>query len=346
MGLVNAQSEADSSVIGPRLLERIDALASRYAARRLALPLRVADGVVNVNYRVETTAGPLFVRFHRGGITAEAVHLEQQVLRWAGDRGIPVILPLAAADGSTVQSVEGAIVSVYPWRELRPFTSNRIGPAGAAALGAMLGQLHQALADLHELPLVDHDLGAALNTGKALAELAQVAEVVRDHLAPGEQRHELLAAIAFQSTLLEGAMSSPAFDDLPWQAIHGDYHPGNVLSDGAGKVAAVIDWEMTRRSLRVYELLRCLAFSGLFESPRLVRIFTAGYARRVTLSDRECEGGVELWWRLRLHSTWMYCTRFLDGDTRVEHLLSSSARFFERFADAAERTSLAGQLGG
>ena len=48
----------------------------------------------------------------------------------------------------------------------------------------------------------------------------------------------------------------------------------------------------------------------------------AGYHRHATTSAEEAELGVELWWQSRLHSTWVYRTRFIEHDRRVDRFLT------------------------
>jgi Ser/Thr protein kinase RdoA (MazF antagonist) len=334
------RTPANITPIPAEQLAAIDWLLPRYSARRLGPTNRVPDSVLNENYRVESTIGPLFVRIHRSTATLEAVAFEHRLIGWAGERGIPVLPPLATRDGFTVSACGANVMSVFPWRPWRTLTRQSMDAGGAAVLGAMLGRLHATLASFADETLREPSAPALLDTLRAATELRLVAARVRDEPALPVERQSLLTAIGRQLQLLEATRPDTAFSRLPCQPIHGDYHNRNVLIDADGMVAAVIDWEMAQRSWRIYELLRCLTHSELVYTPALVRSFAEEYRRHMALSADECAVGVELWWQLRLHSTWVYRTRFLEGDRRVGQFLASAAPFFARFADPAARADL------
>lgn len=343
---MNAPSEAPERSRAARHTAAIDLLLRRYGTVRRGPIAPVTASTINENYRVEMDSGPLFVRVHHAGATRDAVRLEQRALRWAGDRGIPVILPLPAGDGETIHALDGEQLSVYPWREWDSFVGRQLGLVEAERLGEVLGRIHVALTAFRDAALPEQDLAGALNPRPALTDLAQVAAAVREEPMAATRRQALLAAIDRQRALLEtlGSHDAGDFARLPRQPLHGDYHLGNVLADADGAVAAVIDWEMVKRGPPVYELLRCTTFSGLVSEPALMRCFAQGYRRHVALTPDECTAGVELWWRLRLTSIWLYRTRFIDGDLRVDRLIDGSTAFFARFSHAAARTELARQL--
>ncbi len=202
-GPMNLPSWPEWPTASQKALAAIDLLLARYEARRSGLPARVDGSAINENYRVETSIGPLFVRFHHPGTTLAAVQLEQWVMRWSGDWGIPVILPMAAADGRSIHSIGGHFLSSYPWRDLQPFARNGISAAGASVLGAMLGRLHATLAQFSDGSLPAQNLSTDLDTDRALAELSQVSEVLRDEPRHDEERQDLLSRIERQRALLE-----------------------------------------------------------------------------------------------------------------------------------------------
>jgi len=325
-------------------LAAIDQLLPKYGAERLGPAVRVPDSVVNENYRVDTASGPLFVRFHNARATREAVLLEHSVIRWASGRGIPVVLPMSAFDGVSVHALECGLASVYPWLQARALTRHAIGASEATALGAMLGQTQSALRTFSDPALPAQSLPTAADTEQALVELEQVAKIVRTEVMPEAERHALLEAMRRQASLLASLPSNVALEELPVQPIHGDYHNRNVLMDADGQVAAVVDWEMAKQGRPIYELLRCLSFSELINDASLVDSFMAGYHRYVMLTAHECAAGVELWWKTRLQSTWVYRTRFLEGDRRVERFLSGGSPVLDQLSESAQRTALARRL--
>lgn len=51
----------------------------------------------------------------------------------------------------------------------------------------------------------------------------------------------------------------------------------------------------------------------------------SGHRAHVALSAAESAIGVDLWWQLRPHDTWVYRARFIDGDLRAHQFLADEA---------------------
>lgn len=95
--------------------EAIDTVLERYGLVRTGEPTPVADSVVNVNFRVETTGGARFVRLHREDRSFDSISAENALIEYAGAAGVPVNRALADDRGTTVHDVAGGLISVYPW---------------------------------------------------------------------------------------------------------------------------------------------------------------------------------------------------------------------------------------
>src|SRR5690606_36163422 len=91
----------------------IDGVLGLLGRVRTGDPEPVADSLLNDNYRVPTDTGDLFIRIHQKGRSRERVLREQRVAMWAGERGVPVLKPLADARGATTWNVRNRWVSVY-----------------------------------------------------------------------------------------------------------------------------------------------------------------------------------------------------------------------------------------
>lgn len=243
------------------LLDAVDALLSLHGTARVGVPAVVSGGTLNQNYRIETSGGARFVRLHRSDVTAEAIRLEHRAMRWAGGRGIPVVLPLPTSDGATFHSLGGRLWSVFPWLEARRLQRGAINAAEAAVLGEMLGRLDAALASFPDDGVAAYGGSRRWSTEGALDELVAISALTRDDRSLGMRSGPLADAIALQIALLRSDAARPdaGFDRLPIQIVHGDYHDDNVLLDEEGQVTAVVDWEMIRRGPRIYHLLRCAA---------------------------------------------------------------------------------------
>ena len=316
--------------------DTLDRLLVRYGLTRRGAPAPVADFVVNENFRVETIAGPRFVRFHHARVTSASIDREQRVMAWAGQRGIPIVAPLTATDGATKQTIGGRWFSIFPWVKFRQLRANA-DPAEARALGEMLGLLQKTLATFAEVAVPVS--GQQFNTARAVAELERVQRAIIADSTLGNSAPELLDTVAHKISLLKATSTDPsAYGRLPRHVVHGDYHHRNVLVDQQCNIAVV------QVIPRVQELLRCITFSGLLGLPEHIAAFMSGYRTHIGLSDEESIIGVDLWWQLRLHGTWAYRARFIDGDLRAHQFLADEDAVLRQFADHSARNRLVDAL--
>ncbi len=202
--------------------------AAAEAAR--AVGLRVDDPVVLSKYpnvivhlRPSPVVARVTVTLNRG---TDALVGELRFARAAAERGAPVVPP---ADDRVHGSPEAPITF---WRHVE---HRRAEPEDAAAIGAALRRLHEAVADLElELPRFDR-----------LDEVEEVARAL-DHPDSGL----MLRAI----TVARGRLVAL---DLHEQPLHGDAHMRNVLVTEGGPLWA--DLENVCRGPVEYDLA-CLVW--------------------------------------------------------------------------------------
>jgi Ser/Thr protein kinase RdoA (MazF antagonist) len=337
------------SEIPPGHLNLIDRLLERHGlARRGAAP--VAGSVLNDNYRVETTAGPRFVRLHATRRDGERVRREHRAATWAAAHGLPAAAPIADASGETLHRIGGVFVSLWPWVEGRTVARAAISDGEAAALGWLLGDLQRELAGYADPTLEDGKVGTAWSTEEAISTLWRVDDLIRYNPSPSEENQRVLEAIRFQLGLLEGGAARPAADfaDLPRQPCHGDFHERNVLFGPSDTIAAVVDWEMVCLLPPLYELLRAVTFLGLLDASALLRTFLGAYrAHTIVAPDATTAAAVvEMRWQAMLNGTWVYRAAFIEGNDRASRFLIEEAAELRRWSDGAFRAWLAALLGG
>ena len=80
-----------------------------------AEPISVAGGTLNWNWRVETDAGPYFLRRHRPDMSKERVEEEHALLAWVAAHDVPVACPIASATRTTVVELGGELWALFPW---------------------------------------------------------------------------------------------------------------------------------------------------------------------------------------------------------------------------------------
>lgn len=110
----------------------------------------VAEGLLNRGYRVATQTGDYFLKCYVDQATAGRAAIAAQHAATAALRtlGLPAVAPLAARDGRTVTAHGGRLFGLYPWVEGEHRHGAELEPQGCAALGALLGHVHGALAEV------------------------------------------------------------------------------------------------------------------------------------------------------------------------------------------------------
>ncbi len=323
----------------------IDSVLSEFGAHRAGKPVPVEGSVSNENFRVASDAGDLLVRFHKDTRERPRLELEHRMARHAEARGIPVILPLAKADGRALLRVRKRWVSVFPWgdglRHARPTE------ADAAAMGEMQGRMHRVLRTLDDPGLARGGTGTAWDTERSIASFSRVDDLIRYYPAPGEWQLMVQGQLRTQLAYLESgrALAASAFDWLPVQACHGDYHDRNVLFGEDGAVGAVVDWEMAGLLCPAFEVVRATVFGGM-SGPALLGTYMEGYRRESHLDADVARGAVEQFWQLLMHDSWVFEMRFIRGERRVERFFEGRETMLGEFGDEGYRERLAEAIAG
>ena len=165
----------------------------------------------------------------------EAIAEEHRLVGECAALELPVVAPLANADGETLHVVNAVARSgeqefcfaVYPKRSGRNFDAD--GDEDWLRIGALVGRLHLALAPA----TASHRLTCTppTSTARFCAELAQAGVVPAD---AADEFFDLVAAAAERIT--------PLFEGITLQPVHGDCHRGNIL-DRAGEGLLIIDFD-------------------------------------------------------------------------------------------------------
>ncbi|MBE0610288.1 MAG: phosphotransferase [Dehalococcoidia bacterium] len=293
----------------------------------------VAGGTLNWNFSVHTDGGRKFVRRYRHDIATDRIRGEHDLLFWLAERGVPVAVANETPGGATIVDVGSGRWAVFEWVE------GEVPPRGSLtrARALMLGRAHGRLQEL----LAGHPLSSAavMSTRWDKGESLALLERVRDSAARDADRR-VQAVIAKQVKALEllEVLPPEAFAALPAQLLHGDFHDQQVIWQGES-IVAIVDWEMWKTDVRVWELVRSLAFSNLLDSP-LMEEYLAGYREHIRLSEEECRLGLRLWWQSRLVGLWVWAAYFLQGNERVRSLFPAAIEDVNRATDEPWKAAL------
>jgi homoserine kinase type II len=244
-----------------------DAAAAAYRGHQ-----PIAVGTINTNVRVDTGAGPRFLRINEGK-TEDDVAREAAIVLHVAARGVPTPAPVLAAGGRPFTRFAGQIVSLFPWLPGRTIARAEVQPAHARQVGAALAALHLASDGF-----ADHRPGR-YEPDEIDRRLQVIADVV-------PQRPELAQAVATLGPELPAARTARAAA-VPLGLIHGDLFIDNVLFDdggggGAPALVALLDFEQASWGRFAYDLaVTLLAFAFGRDDFRadVTRALIDGYAR-------------------------------------------------------------------
>lgn len=216
---------------------------------------RATDGgLMNSNFRVETTRGAFVIRVNEDKSPADIVY-EVELVNALADAGVSVPRPRPSRTGAWFHDHEGHLVSAFPWMSGQHVPAVDITAAHARALGRTLAQLHRAGRPL--VARLDRDgiytferIVARLDTIRAARDpaLEPAQAIVEDEIAWLRSMAAVRAA-------------------APTGVIHNDLFPDNVLFDappqrtGAspeGPVPVLLDFEQASTGSLAFDLAVCL----------------------------------------------------------------------------------------
>lgn len=297
-------------------------------------PEAVSVGTLNWNFSIDTDGGKYFVRRCRDDLETERIKGEHALLRWVDERGIPAPVPEETPDDLSLVHIAGGRWVVFPWIEGEVRARGSLSAAQAQTLGALHGFVQSVLAT--------HPSSAGARAtmtwdmGQSVALLAAVAAAAERSGAESWLRE----GISKQQRMLEemDVLPPAAFDSLPVQLLHGDFHDGQVIWQGDA-IAALVDWELWQLNPRAWELVRSLAFSRLLDTPML-EDYLAGYRHFVRLSEEECRLALRLWWQSRAVGVWAWAAHFLQGNERVKEFFPAQIAELDKIADFTWKSAI------
>jgi Ser/Thr protein kinase RdoA (MazF antagonist) len=195
---------------------------------------------------VESNQGDVVVKWSRAVERFPSLDASSRLLRTLAERGIPVAMPIATADGRDRVTLDGPAgplsVTVLPeltgdWLDVK----NR---AAVLSAGACLAEVHQALGASHH------------NVSPVSVRAKQLKARISDWLA-GEDCGFATEASRRLKDLLSGA---PDLHDEP-QLVHNDFRAANILTRDS-KVIGVLDFDDVVIDYRVNDLAKACVYLG------------------------------------------------------------------------------------
>jgi Ser/Thr protein kinase RdoA (MazF antagonist) len=288
----------------------------------------------SMNFIVTTSQGKFVLRQHH--LSEADVAYEHQVLDYLQQRGFPAPRMLTNQAGQACSTIDGSLYSVYEFMEGYCSTDFFWWPSAwremIAHCGRILGQYHQAVADL--VPSAYKWNGYRPTEHKrwregewfrqALADIRlwlqkpaasrPLDDFVRSHI-------DALDKMLRLESVVEERL------DLSKLVIHGDYAPWNVLFR-PGQPPVVLDFNEARLELKIYDVVFAtfrFAWSGHHLDQDKVLAFQAGYGQTGQLhgSDINLAGSIFQWIMARsiterLHKHYLGQCSVFKGPAAIE----------------------------
>jgi len=175
--------------------------------------------------------------YHRPTVTRREIAVQHRVIQQIGSLLSEVVRPLIARDASSIVQVGEVLYSVFPYVA---------GTVGARNATVRTSAAHY-LARFHAAAATVRSPWPQVSSKDALVMLASTftALVDNDSALPWAE----MAVLATASAKCMETFSSA----LSYSIVHGDFHPGNVISQG-GTIAGVIDFDSMRFTERAYDV--------------------------------------------------------------------------------------------
>ncbi|OYX42825.1 MAG: aminotransferase [Rhodobacterales bacterium 32-67-9] len=229
----------------PRLTPgRVLALVETHFARTGTLDPLTSER--DQNFRLTTPEGERFVvKIANAAEPAEVTNFQTEALQHVARRapGLPVPRVMPARDGRVeIPLASGSILRLLTWLDGTPLHAVAGTPALRRAVGVTAARLTWALEGFAH-PAEDHELIWDIRNAATLRPLL-----------PSVTDPDLHALCARALDRFDAEIA-PALQALPWQVVHADFNPHNLLTGpGAAGITGILDFGDMVRTPRICDL--------------------------------------------------------------------------------------------
>jgi Ser/Thr protein kinase RdoA (MazF antagonist) len=286
------------------------------------------------NFRVQSTAGPLFLKRYRNRTSNVVDEIKRSEQYFAGE-GIPVLLPLADIYGRGAFWHEGHWFSVFPWVDGTAPVQEGLMVETVNSLGTMLGRMHAAGAKFEAEDFQTLRLWDARRFAFEAIEIIRRLEQRSSRRSLDERMLEVLKKK--QQYVLSNTIRPDGARTGSVCLLHGDFIPQNVFVDKGGEIEWVFDFEKTCVGPRAYELARSLFIScfdvGWDEAAfTRARAYLTAYRQYQSIDDAEVERGIRLYALNLAHMAWIEAKYVLFGIASHTSIYEQHAKRFEHLS--------------
>ncbi|MFG5723911.1 phosphotransferase [Streptomyces murinus] len=272
----------------------------------------LADGLMNVNWRLDTRAGRFALK-RVTDVPLDRLRRNLAALPVLASYGVPVCAPLPTVHGDVIAEVRGGVYCLFPWSTGEHVRGTDLSQAQTSKLGTHLAGLHTALGR------------AADEAGTAVQKADRLGDAVSARGGGDTFDRAAGTALEERKILLDKHAHLCPEGDVPagphgWT--HGDFQYRNLLW-ADGELVAVLDWD--RLGVRPYaeEVVRTaqvqFGVDGVFDLER-VSAFVAGYRSVIPLEPADLgDAARRLWWK-RMTDFWQLEFHYDRGDHSCDEL--------------------------
>ena len=245
---------------------------SRYDLGEVLAFKGIAEGVENSNFLLQTEHGNHILTLYEKRVAPEDLPYFLALMRHLAANGVDCPLPIAACDGSALQSLCGRPAAIISF--LEGLWPRRIHPFHCRELGERLARMHLAGADFS----MTRPNNLSIDGWRPLLE------------ACGPRSDEVRLALFGELNEELGKLESEWPEELPQGVIHADLFPDNVFFRNE-RLTGFIDFYFACNDALAYDVAVCLN-AWCFEPDGSFNItkaqqFLANYRAARPLDERE-----------------------------------------------------------
>ncbi|SDT07498.1 Ser/Thr protein kinase RdoA involved in Cpx stress response, MazF antagonist [Brevibacterium sandarakinum] len=230
---------------------------------------RILAGERSLAFRLDTHNGPWFVKIEHSRPAELSGHIAELVVL-AASHDVPTARPLASIGGRYAEVIGELVLSVSSWVDGTAMRAP-VSTMQAKQIGAALGRLHRAFAELAPTPTLvtaDEEPWLVWDRQETDASFARLEALIRQRgTDPNGFDQTALETLAERHSWLDAlGQSLTALPPLTRQAGHGDFAAPNLLFDGENLVA-VVDFSAASPQLVSYEIGRIAYGPEIMLSP-------------------------------------------------------------------------------
>lgn len=279
------------------------------------------DGMMNRNWRVETSSGTYAVKQLRD-VAPDPARGQHDTIDQLAAAGLPVPRVIRTGEGDSVVEVDGLPYAASAWVNGGFRDGTTLSLDECRDLGGLLGRVHHELAKVR--PAVPERIQLKLgDPTRTLADVERYLALIAAKDEPDTFDRIAVARLHEERELLSEhghRRPEPELGAGGWT--HGDFQHYNVLWD-SGRVSAVLDWDRLRIAPRGYEMARAselLFWNGdSFDLDRIAA-FAGGYRAVAPIATADLVASLRArWWNL-LCGLWPLDAHYDRDDTTCDHL--------------------------